>query len=114
MRPDHASRAGADHAQQELHISDGSGVGASVADRCRLLSPIQLEADDVEHHDQPERNQDRDVPMWPTLSWPSGASAVEAGPRAVAIASIAETAEEEHLPTVAAGAATRRTESTSP
>ena len=52
----------------KLHLSDGSGVGASVADRWRLLCEIRLAADDVEHSDQRERNQNRDFPMRPTLS----------------------------------------------
>ena len=58
----------ADPSQPELHLSDGSGVGASVADRERLLPEVQLAADDVEHRDQLGRNQDRDVPMWPALN----------------------------------------------
>jgi hypothetical protein len=64
MRADHASGAGADPSQPVLQLSNGSGVGASVADRERLLPEAQLAADDVEHRDQFGWNQDRDVPMW--------------------------------------------------
>jgi hypothetical protein len=59
------SRAGAAPSQAELHVSDGSGAGASVADRRRLLREIRLAAEDVDHGDQPGRKEDRDVPMWP-------------------------------------------------
>src|ERR1700675_1920057 len=75
MRADGVSLAATDHSQPELHVSDGSGVGASVADRRRLLSEIRLTADDVEHSDQFERNQDRDFPMRSTLSGLLGAQA---------------------------------------
>jgi hypothetical protein len=65
VKPAILSRAGAAPSQAELHVSDGSGAGASVADRRRLLREIRLAADDVDHGDQPGRKEDRDVPMWP-------------------------------------------------
>jgi len=77
MRADRASRAAtvaatvaSTAAQLELHVSDGSGAGASVADSGRLLREIRLAADDVGHDDQLGRNQSRHFPMRSTLSWP--------------------------------------------
>ena len=53
--------------QSYTYRTDQELVQAS-HDCWRLLPEIRLAADDVEHGDQPGRKQDRDVPMWPTLS----------------------------------------------
>jgi len=43
------------------------------AERERLLPRVRLAADDVQHGRQPGRKQDRDIPVWPTLSWAAAA-----------------------------------------
>jgi hypothetical protein len=68
MRADNVPHTRTGTPQPELQLSNGSGVGTSVADRERILPKIQLATDDVEHRDQLGWNQDGDLPMWPTLS----------------------------------------------
>ena len=80
MRADR-DRAHTDQSQLELHVSDGPGAAGSITDCQRVLPQERLPADDLDRGGQRRRNQDRDVPVQPSMNRNGSQGVLSAGLR---------------------------------